>query len=202
MTFKVAAQNHLVGMKVGANRSTVYSSNYPYPFKYLTGVNTGITYEFLLSKHFSLGADLLYNQLGYKTNFSFDEDDGGSEVVRKNEFNVNLDYISLPIKAGVILGDRYFAYSNIGIISSLLIKTQTGYPEFVFKTKRVPKFDIAGLAEIGFGCKIKNKYSLYTACAYQHGFTTISKNSYFSNNILKYRAFTVSIGLKYALTKE
>lgn len=66
-TLKVAGQNNLIGVKCGANSTNITSSNFSSQNDSRTGLTTGLTYEFLIKKHFSIGADLIYNQRGFTT---------------------------------------------------------------------------------------------------------------------------------------
>lgn len=65
-TLKVAGQNHLVGIKGGGNWTNITSSNFVTQLDYRTGLSAGLIYEYLFKKHFSVGADLVYNQRGFK----------------------------------------------------------------------------------------------------------------------------------------
>ena len=68
-------------------------------------------------------------------------------------------------------------------------------------TNRVKKFDIAVLMEAGGGYKF-NKYWLFTSVTYQQSITTISNADHFSDVGMRHRGLTLSLGLKYRLTKE
>jgi len=210
-TLKVAGQNHLVGVKGGANRTNISSSNFISQNNYRTGLSTGLTYEYLLKKHFSIGADLLYNQRGFTNNNVF-TDNLGNPTAEKHIIKFNYEYVSLPIKTGFNIGNKFYGFTNIGVIPSLLINAKTTTPtlntdgnvtgnETFDVTSRVTKFDFAGLAEIGAGYKFKNRYWLFTSFAYQHSFTSITNSEYFANSKIRHNGMALTIGLKCALTK-
>ncbi len=211
-TLKVAGQNHFIGVKGGANSTNITSSNFLSQTDSRTGLAAGLTYEFLINKHFSIGSDLIYNQRGFTNDIVF-TDNLGNPTGEKYTTKFNYDYISLPIKTGFNFGTKLYGFTNIGVIPSLLVDAKTTTPTFdtdgkltgneTFDvTSRVTKFDFAGLAEIGGGYKFKDRYWLFTSFAYQYSFTTITNSNYFANSKIRYNGMALTIGLKCALTKE
>ena len=190
-TLKVAGQNHLIGVKGGVNSTNITSSNFLSQNDSRTGLTAGLTYEFLIKKHFSIGADLIYNQRGFTNDIVF-TDNLGNPTGEKYTTKFNYDYVSLPIKTGFKIGNKIFGFTNIGVIPSLLVDAKTILPTFntdgnvtgneTFDvTSRVTKFDFASLAEIGGGYKCKDRYWLFTSFAYQYSFTTITNSEYFAS---------------------
>jgi hypothetical protein len=211
-TLKVAGQNHLIGLKGGVNSTNITSSNFLSQNNSRTGLTAGLTYEFLIKKHFSIGADLIYNQRGFTNDIIF-TNNLGNPTGEKYTTKFNYDYVSLPIKTGFKIGNKIFGFTNIGVIPSLLVDAKTISPTFntvgnvtgseTFDvTSRVTKFDFAGLAEIGGGYKFKDRYWLFTSFAYQYSFTTITNSEYFAISKIRHNGMTLTIGLKCALTKE
>lgn len=136
----------------------------------------------------------------------------GNPTGEKYTTKFNYDYVSLPIKTGLNFGNKFFGFANIGVIPSLLVNAKTitltinadgrvTGNETVDVTSRVTKFDLAGLAEIGGGYKIKSRYWLFTSFAYQYSLTTITNSEYFADS-KRHNGMTLIIGLKCALTKE
>jgi len=206
-TLKVAGQNHFLGVKGGANSTNITSSNFFSQNDSRTGLTVGLTYECLINKHFSIGADLIYNQRGFTTITTSDR------FGNLHTSTLNYDYVSLPIKTGFNIGTKFYGFTNIGVIPSLLVDAKTTTPTFdtdgwlagkeTFDvTNRVSKFDFAGLVEIGGGYKFNGRYWLYTSFSYQHSFTTITNSDYFSNSKIRHNGMNLTIGLKCALTKE
>jgi len=211
-TLKVAGQNHLIGVKGGVNSTNITSSNFISQSDSRTGLTAGLTYEFLFKKHFSIGADLIYNQRGFTNDLVF-TDNLGNPTGEKFTSKFNYDYISLPIKTGFNIGTKLYGFTNIGVIPSLLVDAKTITPTFDSDAKftgnetfdvtnRVSKFDFAGLVEIGGGYKFKGRYWLFTSFSYQHSFTTITNSEYFANSKIRHNGMALTIGLKCALTKE
>ena len=211
-TLKVAGQNHLVGVKGGVNWTNITTSNFVNQHDFRTGISAGLTYEYLFKKHFSVGADLIYNQRGFTNDIVF-TDNLGNPTGEKYTTKFNYDYVSLPIKTGFNIGNKFYGFTNIGVIPSLLVDAKTVSPTFntdgkvtgneTFDvTNRVSKFDLAGLIEIGGGYKFKGRYWLFTSFSYQHSFTTITNSDYFANSKIRHNGMALTIGLKCALTKE
>lgn len=211
-TLKVAGQNHFIGVKGRLNSTNITSSNFLGQTDSRTGLTAGLTYEYLFNKHFSIGADLIYNQRGFNNDIIF-TDNLGNPTGEKHTTKFNYDYISLPIKSGLNIGNKLYGFTNIGVIPSLLVAAKTTTPTFdadgkltgneTFDvTNRVSKFDFAGLIEIGGGYKFKGRYWLFTSFSYQHSFTTITNSDYFANSKIRHNGMALTIGLKCALTKE
>jgi hypothetical protein len=211
-TLKVAGQNHLIGVKGCANWTNITSSNFLSQTDSRIGLTAGLTYEFLIKKHFSIGADLIYNQRGFTNDIVF-TDNLGNPTGEKHITKYNYDYLSVPIKTGFNIGTKLYGFTNIGLIPSLLVDAKTTIPTFDTDAKftgnetfdvtnRVSKFDFAGLVEIGGGYKFKERYWLFTSFSYQHSFTTITNSEYFANSKIRHNGMALTIGLKCALTKE
>ena len=206
-TFKVAGQNHFLGVKGGANSTNITSSNFYSQNDSRTGLTAGLTYEFLFKKHFSIGADLIYNQRGFTNELEF------INLGNLYATAFNYDYVSLPIKTGFNIGTKLYGFTNIGVIPSLLVDAKITIPTFDTDgwlagketydvTHRVSKFDFAGLVEIGGGYKFNGRYWMFTSFSYQHSFTTITNSDYYSNSKIRHNGMNLTIGLKCALTKE
>ncbi len=211
-TLKVAGQNHFIGVKVGTSSTNITSSNFLSQSNSRTGLTAGLTYEFLFKKHFSIGADLIYNQRGFTNDLVF-TDNLGNPTGEKYTTTFNYDYVSLPIKTGFNIGTKLYGFTNIGVIPSLLVDAKTTTPTFDTDAKvtgnepfdvtnRVSKFDFAGLVEIGGGYKLNGRYWLFSSFSYQYSFTTITNSDYFANSKIRHNGMNLTIGLKCTLTKE
>ena len=211
-TLKVAGQNHFIGLKGGGNSTNITSSNFLSQTDSRTGLTVGLTYEFLIKKHFSIGADFIYNQRGF-TNDIVLTDNSGNPFGEKHTTTFNYDYVSLPIKTGFNIGTKLYGFTNIGVMPSLLVDAKITKPTFdidgkligneIFEvTNRVSKFDFSGLVEIGGGYKFKERYWLFTSLSYQQSFTTITNPDYFANSKIRHHGMALTIGLNCALKKE
>jgi hypothetical protein len=211
-TLKVAGQSTLLGVKGGVSSTNITSSNFLSQNNSRTALTVGLTYEFLIKKHFSIGADLIYNQRGF-TNDIVLHDIMGNPTGEKNTASFNYDYISLPIKTGFYIGNKLYGFANIGVIPSLLADAKTIVPGYYIDgklteievydiTNRVSKFDFAGLVEIGGGYRLNGRYWIYTSFSYQNSFTTITNSDYFSFSKIHHNGMNLTIGLKCALAKK
>lgn len=211
-TLVVAGQHHLLGVKGGINRTNVTASNFLSPNNARTGISTGLLYEYVFKEHLSVGTDLVYNQRGFINALLF-TDNLGNIIDEKYLFTFNYDYISLPIKTGVNIGDNMYGFGNVGVIPSLLINAKTISPSFdtdgtisgvktVDVRSWVTTFDLAGFAEIGGGYKMENNYWLFASFIYQHSFSTLTNSEYFPMSTARHNGMTLNFGLKRMLTKK
>lgn len=210
-TITLWGQNHLLGVKGGVSWTNVTASNFAKDRNFRTGFAIGFTYDYIFKKHFSTGADIIYNQQGFTIDNIF-VDELGNPTGKKATSKFNYDYISIPLKAGFNYGKTIFGFANIGLTPSILIVAKTTTPTIDFYgttiqgetfniTDRVNKFDIGGLVEIGGGYKFKGRYWLFTSFSYQHSFTSITNAEYLTNSKIRHYGFTLNLGLKCALTK-
>jgi hypothetical protein len=207
-TLKVAGQNHLWGVECGFN-STNITSNFLSQSDSRTGLTAGLTYNFIFKKHFSIGADFIYIQRGFTNDIIYTDNLGNT--IEKNKTKFNYEYISLPIKTGLNIGNKLYGFTNVGVVPALLVDATSPIldtdgklsgNEIFNVTNRVSKFDFAGLLEIGSGYKFNGRYWLYTSFSFQHSFTTITNSGYFANRKIQHNGINFTIGLKCALTKE
>ena len=211
-SFECAGQSHYIGAIGGINQTSITPYNIFHEHGYRTGISAGLTYNYIKSKNRSFGAALIFNQRGF-TNDIVILDELWRETGERYSTRFNYDYVSIPIKATRYLGNRFFGFASIGLIPSFLIKAQTINPiidrnrkltesETDDVTNQVSKFDLAGLAEIGGGYKVQNRYWTYISLALQHSITTITNSSYFANTEIRHNGMTLYIGLQYRLSKK
>ena len=208
-TLNVVGQNHLIGIKGSTNWTNIASSDIFSDADYRTGLAGGLSYEYLFGTHFSLGADIIYNQRGFTYDVSIMDIEGNPTG---DKARYKYDYLSIPFKTGYNIGDTFYSFANVGLIPSLLVDSKLFSYEIdtdgkvvgsdvLDMTNEVTKFDLAGLLEIGGGYKFKNGYWLFSSIGYQQSFTTITNSEYFAGSKIKHNGIIFTIGLKYALTK-
>lgn len=199
----------LIGIKGGLNLTDISSDIFTENSS-RTGFSGGLTYEHFLTNKISIGADFVYNQRGYNSKIFYR--DPMNNPLGTGTIESNYDYLSLPIKAGVIFGGKIYGFGNIGLVPSIIVNAKTKIPGFKYNgyeyngetidfTDSVNKFDLAGLLEIGINYKLKDKYWLFCSLAYQYSFTTITNADYFAGDKMKHYGLTMSLGVKYKLTK-
>lgn len=211
-TLNVVGQNHFIGVNCGINQTNITSNNFINKSDNRTGLLAGITYEYLFKEHFSIGADLNYNQRGFTNEVVF-ADNLGNLTGEKFTYIFNYDYFSIPIKIGFNIGNKFYGFTNVGVIPSILVGAKTTSPildkngkvsgiEIFDVTSIVSKVDFAGLIEIGGGYKFDNRFCLISTFSYQPSFTTIANEEYFANSNIRFKGMTLSLGLKYQLTSK
>ena len=207
VTVTANGQNHFIGVKGGVNWTNVTAKNFVSDINYRTGFAVGLSYDYIFKKNFIVGADILYNQRGFTTDIIF-TDEHGNLTGQKATMNYNYDYLTIPLKVGYHYGKSFYCFVNIGLTPAILMDAQTIIPKIKFLpsekhdvTDRVNKFDIGGIIEIGVGYKFIDRFWLYSSFSYQNSFTTITNSDYFANSKIRHNGMTISIGLKYALTK-
>ena len=208
---EVNGQNHFIGVKGGPSWTTANGYGNDYKDDFRTKLTMGFTYDYFFKKHFSIGADLLYDQRGLAyADFPLTDEDGrdfGQKMLTMRNYN----YISVPLKAGFNYGEKLFGFANICLVPSWLV-----YAENTFLiansdgsisasrtssiTENAKKFDLGGLLEIGGGYKF-GRYWLYSSVSYQHSFINVENYSIFNNPTLLY-GFKLNLGFKYALKPE
>lgn len=206
-------QNYSIGLKTGINRMNFKSENNFINHDYNTRIGGGFTYQYNFINKVHLGLEILYDPKGVKSVWKrtiTDGNTGETFVIAQKPGYYNFEYISLPIKTGYSIGDKYTCFFNIGIAPSFLIKAEETIPNFyndneLLKkdyTDVVNKFDIYGFLEVGLNYKMKKTYNLFTALSYEQSFTTISNSNYFPDENIRHYGFNLSFGINYAFDKK
>jgi len=214
MIYSISAfgQTHFLGIKGGINWSNVDTDVSIYSNRdNRIGFSGGLTYEYHFKKpYFVAGADLLYAQKGFRIEKYFPNE--GENVGGNLEIINNYNYLSLPLKGGVVIGEKITGFVMLGLVPSRVIKAESILSlQFSDGRKdeintdiidKVTKIDFAGLAEIGGSILIGGRLFIITSLVYQRSFTTITNSNYIPNNEVRHYNTTLSIGLKYALKNE
>lgn len=200
---KVNGQNHFIGVKGGLSWTTARGNGFKDDFR--TKLTMGFTYDYFLKKHFSIGADLLYDQRGFLY-----PDPPAAGIIGPNYYKMvttrNYNYISVPLKVGFNYGEKIFGFANVCLVPSFLVKSEIVTTRFNTdgsirdigisdRTGTSTQLDFSGLLEVGGGYKF-GRYWVYSSISYQHSFYDIIYDS-----IVLY-GFKLNLGLKYALKPE
>lgn len=203
VTFSVHAQKHLVGLQGGLNFANVSATYFPEQGP-RTGIIAGFSYEYLVRKHFSVGADILYAQRGFTTKLTFINSSG--QITDKNfKSKFNYEYVSIPVKASFKFGNKFYGFGNVGIVPSILVSAIRTLPDLGSGNptssmySNVTKFDLAGIIELGTGYKIENRYWVFASAGFQQSFTTLSNPNYFAADKIYHYGLIISIGVKYSI---
>ena len=128
LTFSSIGQNHIIGIKSGVNSTNVNASNFITNNGSRTGFSSGLTYEFRFKNKFNLGMDFMYFQKGFTNDIIF-TDTIGNPTGEKVTTQFNYNYLSFPIKAGLVFGEKTSGFVNIGLVPSFLISGEIIEPE-------------------------------------------------------------------------
>jgi len=211
-------QTHFVGFKGGINFANFFERT---PEEdgiddgiqnNRNGFNGGLSYLYHFNERINFGVDLLYSQRGGTYSGS-----GNSSVVQSVLEQHKLDYLSVPIKGGIVYGDLFSFFTNVGLIPSYLLKhnvlleityidgalisfpiSEYSEDENVNLEDR-NRFDIAGLIEAGVNYKLNSNLLLHTTLGYQYTFTDYNFNI---SGGYRNRGIVLHFGIKYALNAE
>ena len=206
IAFSTHAQKHLIGMQGGLNVSDATGMDFPAQ-EARRGIMAGISYEYQIKKHFSIGTDLKYEQRGYTAKLTFINSSG--QITDKNlKSKFNFNYISLPIKASFKFGNTVYGFVNGGIVPAIVTDAKLIYHEKIDNnapinyTKRIKPFDLGLLLEIGMGYKIKERYLIFAQLGYQNSVTNSSSEKFFASSTMYHYGLNGSFGFKFMLKSK
>lgn len=214
LSFNSFGQNHLLGVKIGPSITNVNRTG-NLNFNYKPGISAGITYDYLFGKFFSAGADVLFEQNGYRTLVSLVDNTGGLVGDTKADFSSN--YLAIPLKFGVHFGETFYGFANVGVDPAFRLSSVTRtypvellgglvtIPESKTKVTDLRPFDMGGFVQAGGGYKIQDTYWVYASLTYRHSFMTYHKPSdtmpvLGQQNKFINHGFGVHVGVKINLT--
>ena len=128
---------------------------------------------------------------------TINNDEGGYKIEEK------ADYISLPIKFGYQIGDRFFAFSNIGIATSILLKRRqlSYFPDHYTPpiggnelTDHYSRISVNAFVELGIGYRINDDIGLYLSGSYQHDLIPLYGKLVTDN--IYYQALSFNLGFR------
>lgn len=205
MSLSSYSQEHLIGIKGGFNLSNINTQGFLDGSDNYMGFIGGLTYEFQMKNRLSLGADLLYDRRGFKTDIVFTNDLGvatGETMTISYLFN----YVSLPIKVGYKMGDKLKALVNVGLVPAYLLKAQNHFPASIYSeettmelTDGVTDFDLAALIEIGGEYTLKEKFVVFTNLGFKYSLTDHTNSEYFDGEGMYHYALSWFAGVKYKI---
>ena len=198
-----------MGIKGGPNWTNVQSANFLEQTDNRNGFNLGLSYDYLLSKRFFLGADALYVQKGFTNDIVF-TDEQGNPTGERYPIIFNYDYLSIPFRGGIRVGNKVSGFANLGIIPSILVNATSIDPALPNLTEevrhdvtsRVTRVDIGGLIEVGANYSILSQLQVSASLAYHHSFNSITNEEYFQRSDVRHMSMLLSLGVKYALKKD
>jgi hypothetical protein len=209
ISITATAQNYYVGLQGGVSWTNVNVTRFVDNTDARKGFSGGLNYGILLKKRFFVGTDILYTQRGFSNTFTL-RGINPSAFNEQATIKMNYDYLSVPLKAGVMFGKKISGFINIGIIPAFLFDAKTITPiidsngktigtETADVTDRASKFDFAGMAEIGASFTV-NKNLFFVSLTGQKSVTSTTNSEYFSNSKIQHNGLTLCVGIKHRLT--
>ncbi|MDR1181041.1 MAG: PorT family protein [Bacteroidales bacterium] len=202
IAIKTYGQNHYLGVDAGLHFAGMASKDFKPSFK--TAFAGGLTYEYFFSKHISVGAGAVYSMSGFSTKNPIDS------AGRKSK--TNFDYLTIPLKFGFVLGDKFFGFVKVGLIPAILIQAKEVVPQYnngefienetTYLTNKVRKMDIGGVIELGGGYNVSERCKIKLSLAYHHSFSSVTTDNYYSKTTMRNRGINLSLGLSWALSSK
>ncbi len=214
LTTRTFGQNNFIGVNGGVSMTSMTSDNKDlYWPKFVPNFTGGISLGHHFKNRFFVCADILYNRFGFKDAYKISSTDNVKDIISYNTFYYNYDYLSVPITTGISIGNKYFCDIRLGLVSSFLVDAKTIFQNFDTNrnltsssteniTSKINRFDIGGIATIGFGYKFDNKYSVISDITYRQSFTSIPNSNYYIDRQIQNYGLTFTLGLRYTLTKN
>lgn len=185
-TSSLFAQKHYIGVKIGPNFSNYKPGN---ANNFATGLIVGATYSYQFANGFTVGADALYLQQGYKINLF-------------GNHRQTFDYIAIPLKVGYTYGPSWQVFGNVGLVPSFLAGARLRTK--VLNTNNVSsnydsfqKFDLGLLLELGGGYTINEKFNVFASLGFQYFFIpNVESNADYSDRA-KNLSIPLTVGFRY-----
>ena len=210
LSVSLYSQNQFIGAKGGLSFTSVSGFLSDASSRRMS-YTLGMSYEYQMNNNFLLGADLLYQQKGYSDYLLFADENGIPQG--SGRLNYSFNYLSLPIKAGYIYGNKFSGFAYLGFVPAFLTDAyyQASDTEGVLddssEISRISakdytaKFELSGLAEIGANYQMSHRFLLTTAFTALYGLTHIT-NYGNSENTMRNMGIFLTFGVKYALSQK
>lgn len=159
------------GLKAGLNVSDINNGASGTDMKAKTGLYVGVTATIPVSEEFSLQPELIYNQLGAKTNLY---DFGG--IIGNVSTTTKLDYISLPVMLQYNFPSNF--YLELGPEFSYMISAKQGLSTSIISPSTDINMDYLNRLNVGagFGAGYNLNKNIGISARYTLGLTGLGKN--------------------------
>ena len=214
ISLKLFAQNNYIGVYSGINLSTINRGNLAFkdPSAIISYAG-GLSFEHSIKRHFLFNTGISYNRFGFKQQYDLTDNFGNPLGLVPLCFYY--DYLSVPITMGYKMGDKMFVSINAGVTPSYLIdakhvlETPSNFyayngvrTETTNVSSRINRFDLGGILTVGCGLKFKNRHIIYSDVSYRQDFSSLNNSKYFPDEEIKNFSLSISLGLKYAISKH
>lgn len=195
-------QTHALGVTSGVNLAR---ANGYYNKGFQAGPLAGLSYQLRFAKKLFFGADVIYDSRGGKGSAPNITD--GGQLIRNMTVSMVQQYVSIPLKFGMISQGRFFGFGNAGLIPSYLVnaKYRVGQSnsdsEWHDMTHNVNKFDVGLLLEGGAGVKLSSRVEMLVAVGFQRGLLNVYNDGIPSSYVHQY-AFSGALTCRYIIGVE
>ena len=159
------------GLKAGLNVSDINNGASGTDMKAKTGLYVGVTATIPVSDEFSVQPELIYNQLGAKTNlYNF----GG--IIGNVSTTTKLDYISLPVMLQYNFPSNF--YLELGPEFSYMVSAKQGLSTSIISPSTDINMDYLNRLNVGagFGAGYNLNKNIGISARYTLGLTGLGKN--------------------------
>jgi len=159
------------GLKAGLNVSDINNGASGTDMKAKTGLYVGVTTTIPVSDEFSVQPELIYNQLGAKTNLY---DFGG--IIGNVSTTTKLDYISLPVMLQYNFPSNF--YLELGPEFSYMVSAKQGLSTSIISPSTDINMDYLNRLNVGagFGAGYNLNKNIGISARYTFGLTGLGKN--------------------------
>lgn len=159
------------GLKAGLNVSDINNGASGTDMKAKTGLYVGVTASIPVSDEFSVQPELIYNQLGAKTNLY---DFGG--IIGNVSTTTKLDYISLPVMLQYNFPSNF--YLELGPEFSYMVSAKQGLSTSIISPSTDINMDYLNRLNVGagFGAGYNLNKNIGISARYTLGLTGLGKN--------------------------
>lgn len=169
--FQLCSQQYFIGARLDYNKTWVetqnsYTTSYHGTRKILPALLFNVKWE----NHFSFETGLSYNSKSYTTH-------------NKSE-KMNLNYLSIPLKIGMSIGEKWNGFLNAGLVPSILL-SNTSYPikyldklGTYYSEPTYPFLNFAFVGEVGAGRYFKENHFFYLSYKRQPSIRLTNKKGF------------------------
>ena len=169
------------GVKTGFNISNVNAGSSTFTATDVLGTMVGFTYDRVRMRFLTVGTELNFIQKGFGKQVTLLDSVSQPLGTFKNQNKIS--YVSIPLKLGIQLGNRFYIFGNAAIIPGLVYKAVSEVPVFDANGKVISTYfedikgntsvlDLSSQIEVGFGIT-RGRFKFYLSGAKMDSFINL-----------------------------
>jgi hypothetical protein len=169
------------GVKTGLNISNVNAGSSSFTATDVLGTTIGFTYDRVHLRFLTVGTELNFIQKGFGKEVTLL--DSLSQPLGTFNNQNKISYVSIPLKLGIQLGNRFYIFGNAAIIPGLVYKAVSEVPVFDANGKVISTYfedikgktsvlDLSSQIELGFGIT-RGRFKFYLSGAKMDSFINL-----------------------------